>query len=301
MNKTLRLSIIIATSVAIIGLIMATIGWIAGGMEPVTIGSNGIKVASDSDAKSIDESFDNINSIDIDVDVRRVIIKSGNQVRVTSKGVVKNFSVKDNNGTLEINEGKSDEKITFSIFGFGNESGSHEDLVITCPDDAINKINITSDTGDIDMSNLNIKDITTDSDTGHTKLTKIDSESIEVKSDTGDLTINKTVTDSFKFNLDTGDVKGENNRISSVNGELDTGSVNLKGQISGPITIKDNIGDVKLELTNREEEYSYNLVTDIGDINLNGQKINGSMIKEAPSKPEINIKNDTGSISITTS
>ncbi len=298
MNKTLKTSLIIAAAIAIIGLIITIIGFVAGGMQGVVFGSDGIKLASeDSNTKTLNESFVKIKSIDADLDLRDIILKEGTGFKVESKGVGKNFRVDDNNGHITLSE-NSTTGFTLNLFGFW-ESHQYSDLVITYPAGTnFEDIKISSDSGTLTIADLNAKNIDLDSDLGDVELKNVIASRLSVKIDSGTLDLDQAKTDTFNFELGLGDLDAKNLTGKTVKGKLDSGSADIEGTITGPVEIYNDLGDVDMTLAGNEDSYSYELATDLGDVVLNGQDSSGNITKINGNKPLIKVTSDMGTVSI---
>ena len=300
MNKTLKSTLIIAAAIAGIGLVMVIAGLAFGGMQSLSFDSDGITLAKDRAVNTINKSFDNISSLDVDVDLRDVILKEGSELIIQSEGVGPKFSAEDDGGTLTIRENDNHIRFNLNISGFGFVSNNeeHKDLIITYPKGRLNDVNIYSDSGNITVSDLQTRSGKFDTDLGDITLTNTVCQSLETNLDSGNLSLEKVSMDTFKYNLSLGDVDGKNVTAKNVQGYADSGNTKIQGMVSGPMNVSCDLGDIDLILTGKESGYSYDLKTDLGDINLNGQKSESNIIKEYENKPTIKAEADSGSINI---
>ena len=298
MNRTLKNTLIIAAAVAVIGLIIAIIGFAAGGMQAIYIGSDGVKLASESDdSHSIDQPFADITSIEGDFDLRDIILKEGADFRVESKGVGKNFKIENVNGKLIMSD-NANTGFQLGLFGFSN-SGQHSDIIITYPaGTAFDSIEIDSDSGKITASDLRAGTLDLDSDMGDIVLSDMTADSMDANIDSGKLDLENVNIGDLKFQLGLGDFTADSYTGKKITGELDSGKAKLSGTVTGPVTITDGLGDVDLTLNGKESSYSYDLTTDLGDIDLAGTKTGSNFTKIYGNNPLLKITTDSGNIRI---
>lgn len=297
MSSKFKTSLIIAAAIAVIGLVLALIAFLFGGMQPLTISKDGIKLANN-DTIAFDNTYSNITSIDADLDFRDIIIKEGPQFRVQSKGVGTGFKAEDVNGTLTIKDNGKSSWFHFDIFNFTNEGTEHSDLIITCPKKEMAQVKINTDSGNIKASDINAKNLTLITDFGDIDIVGVIAGKANLDLDSGNLDIEDTNIDTIKFDLEFGDVDAKSLIARSVKGDLSSGSVDMRGRIVGPIDMDLEFGDIDLTLNGKEDQYSYELETEFGDIDLNGHETEGSIIKEYENKPKIKLNLSSGSASI---
>jgi len=58
------------------------------------------------------------------------------------------------------------------------------------------------------------------------------------------------------------------------------------------------LGSITLDVTGKEEEYSYELETELGSIRLNGEKIDNKTNKTNAIENKVNLKTDAGDINL---
>lgn len=300
-NTKRNRSLIIATAVATIGLILIVIGYVAGGMQGLSVSANGVELyGKNGESVPLSETYSNVTSIDADVDIRDITLKEGTEFKVESKGVGKNFQTTLENGKLKISESDS-EGFSFSLFtiGFFNGSDEYSDLVITYPAGSkFENVNIESDSGLVEISDAHISRLDLDNDMGDIKLNNIIVDSLNASVDSGKLTLDKVNADSFKFEMDMGNLKATNFTGGKVSGESSSGTVSIAGTVVGPVDIYNDLGNINLRLNGTENQYSYELESDLGSIKVNNKKSEGKLTTIYDNKPKIKLLCDSGNIDI---
>ena len=139
-------------------------------------------------------------------------------------------------------------------------------MVLTVPEQAvINNIQISNDTGDVKLNNIEGDMLTLDIDTGDLKIEGS--------------TFNKTDIDN-----DVGDIKLTACSLGDCNIENNTGDIKLSdcsfGRPDGDVHIKNDTGDVVVEGCEDLYLYETDFSTDIGGITVNGNNIKGKHYSE---------------------
>lgn len=133
-------------------------------------------------------------------------------------------------------------------------------LTLTVPADTqLESVDIGIDVGDIDLKGMNVN-------------------AMDADLDVGDMTIEKTVFDEIVIDSDTGDIKLNN--CSFVN-----------------LDISCDVGDVKVDSGMDISEYTYDLKTDVGEVEVNAAEYGRKYYKEGE-KGKIVIHGDVGDISV---
>ena len=299
MSRTLRNSLIIAAAIAVIGLIIGIVAFAFGGLLGVSIGPDGVMLAKERrDIRSISETYTTINSLDVNVDLRDVIIKHGDQFKIESKGVGKNFNLENINNNIIISEKGSTGNI-INLFNFTNERKTHEDLYITIPKSIpLVEIKVGVDSGKINISDVQADKIITDNDLGDVNISNVTANTVTATADSGSINLKNTNTSIFEFSGDLGDINAENITAREVKGNSSSGGVDISGTITGPIDISNDLGDIDLMLIGQEPSYSYEIETDLGDIEIDGKGYGSKVLKEYDNKPMIKLYADSGSVNI---
>lgn len=301
MNRTLKSTMIIAVAVAVIGAIIAIIGISMGGIKTVTFGWGGVKVGEDTRGESFSQVYSGIKSMDIDVDLRDVVLVQGSEFKVECKdiGTDVKLVVTEEQGKLTVKD-KWDKKFSFNIFGFTFNNDGDTDVTITYPAGNMDDIKISMDSGSLEISDLVVGNLKLHSDLGNIKMKNIEAKSIDASLDSGDLDMYATKTKDLKYDLDLGSLYAEGFTAVNINGKISSGNTKIVGSFTGTADMSGDLGSVDLMLSGTEDQYSYDLAADLGNVKLNSQKTDGTIIKEYGNKPKMKIRTDSGDITITT-
>lgn len=227
-------------SITIVTISCIILGSMYHGMGIVrTITRNIISEADDEDTTSIDNNnIDAFTRITIDTDVANLNISTGSSYscRITS---VKKYPVTYTNENGELRITQSSHNVVSS--GWGNFTCR---IDITVPADAqIERTDIKSDVGNIDVGGCNIKDIIVETNVGNIDLSNNTFTNLTVSSNIGNIDISG-VKDVDNYNVDI------NTDLGKVKycGSTSKGSMNR--------TVASPIGYIKIE-------------SDVGNISLN--------------------------------
>ncbi len=181
--------------------------------------------------------LDSFTKIRVETDVMGLTVEPGDDFTFSyncTKNLIPKYEVKD--GVLYITQEQKNR------INFGNNNC---DATLTIPDGILlEKVEITSDVGDIWIDRLAIVDLS-------------------VYCDVGDLNIDETVFGNAKIELDVGDLEISDSEFENLDAYSD-------------------VGDIDIHSTMDISEYSFDIVSDIGDIEVNGReykdecRINGS-------------------------
>lgn len=189
----------------------------------------------------------------------------------------------DNNKIKEVkNDGSSldiqvREKSHIGIFNFVTPV-----VYIELPANFVGEFNITSDIGNIHIDEFDNASLKLSADVGNTKIESINT--IEADADVGNITIEKVKYAFIETN--TGNIKI--NEVNNFKLEADTGNINIeKAYLESDSNIKTDTGNIKIKETN---DVYINAKADVGNTKVNNSNRKADI--------ELNIKTDTGNIKV---
>lgn len=296
--------------------LLALLLLLIGGIGIAVTYSSQNKEVTISDKKQIEN--DNITTIQIDVDstdVEFIPVRSMDEARVELVGTgventLNDFSVKEDGETLSISLQQKNKKWFSFNFYFPELK-----LKIFAPEKMYNSVNIKGFSSDIYVPNLQAKMMKIATDNGDVKVENITSEKmtvktfsgevhmehvqgvIETRTDNGDVTVLDAPVKSFDAQTFSGEIKLEN-----VMGELttitDNGDINIStSDIIHSINGKTFSGDIKIESDNEPTDFTFDVGTISGDVNLFGKYNNNA--KMGTGTVMIQLETDSGDITAT--
>jgi hypothetical protein len=142
----------------------------------------------------------------------------------------------------------------------------------------LNGAEISIDTGDLYATRANltsIKAVKIETDTGDVNLKNLNASSLGIETDTGDIDLTDiTATDSIALSLDTGDleIKG---RLTAryLEVETDTGDVDADDAVidAEVVSIETDTGDISAKIFGKLTDYTVTAKTRTGDSNITNQ------------------------------
>lgn len=168
---------------------------------------------------------------------------------------------------VEIKTNNKELNITYSQKGinlFGNNY--KREIIIFIPNEFAGNINIDSDCGDIDVSNLKKASLDIKQDCGDTEIDDI--KNVSVDSALGDIKIN-TINNKCKIESDCGDIKIQDAQIkenSSIKSDL--GDVKIEKINDIYVDAETDLGEVEIENNNRKSEIILEIECDCGDVKI---------------------------------
>lgn len=318
MKKT-KLWLIIGVILMVAGIGLAAVGTVSGATWNWRFNFSDFKIHTGSDnyikeTKTL-EAFDKLI---IDTSTIDINITKGNEYSITYfVPEDRKPEISSKNGVTTINFEK-DNSITFLDFSFMFNHEENSYVNITIPDsEAVKVIDITSSTADIKISSLSI-DGKISTSTGDIRLEKNKMGDMGFSVSTGDIYIDNCSIDSLETKASTGEVKLTNSIITGkYTSKTSTGDVTISGSeldgftLSGStsdvtvssstienIKLETSTGDIKLGLNGTEDEYSIEIYTSTGDIDIDGEEFEKKYKKTASGTNSININTSTGDVDI---
>lgn len=273
-NKGLLITLLTLIGLLIIGLVTVMILFMNGKLN-----FDNIKFMSGESTNLIfEENYETeLHNIKIDSDIYSIkFIHSEDEfahVRIYSD----NNKIKDvtNDGSkLDI---QVREKNHISIFNFVTPV-----VYIELPANFVGEFNITSDVGNVHIDEFDNAALKLSADVGNTKIKSINT--IEADADVGNITIEKVKYAFIETN--TGNIKI--NEVNNFKLEADTGNITIeKAYLESDSKIKTDTGNIKIKKTN---DVYINAKADVGNTKVNNSNRKADI--------ELNIKTDTGNIKV---
>lgn len=314
---------VLVVSILIIGII-AVVGGFALGANMAGV-FDGLNQSDDYVEQETIYFDENISYIDIDVKTRNIIISSSDVEEIS----IDHYRKEDDTWVIEIVDGtlnisQDEPNHIFGWFNFGFFVGDYRDVEIIIPEEYTFDIDVKTNTGTIDVSGFDeehqLGDVILSSDTGTINLNDIDASTIDLESDTGAVKVKNIKTSSLKMDTDTGRVVIDevvattsimaststgSADISNVETPLidisvNTGSIDVENVEANQIDLESNTGSIDIKgvnMTNR----TTTLKTDTGSVKVNGQDQGKTYQANYANANSfyLNAETDTGSIKIT--
>lgn len=247
-NRGLIITLIILLCIAVLML---------GGIMTFLILSNNGRNYIDMDFENhnkiiYDESFDssNIKKLTIRSDSGDIDIKhsTGNEIRVVARGgKAENFILENNNNTITI-DNKSQKRINKNPFS--NALSIYSDVDIYLPDDCLEKLEISSDYGDVDIENSVNSNLIIECEYGDISASGLFG-TFDIHTDCGDIELNEiNLTSNSSITTNLGDI--EIKRTNDIRIDYDT-----------------SLGECEVKNNNSKSDIVLTAKTDLGDIEIN--------------------------------
>ena len=219
------------------------------------------------DGEYYEESYDDIQKLDLDLSNLKITMIPGTSWNVVGKNVSKNFKMNEMDGHLKITEK--------SNWFYKNLNG---EVIITFPkEEILQELNLKAGAGRIE-----IQDLTADE--------------LDLKQGAGSVNIsNCEFRKEVEIKGGAGEIKMDNSTLQNLELDSGVGKVSLSGNILGKSKISCGVGEVNLRL-DHESAYSFQFEKGIGSISINDEKWNGTRYGSGIN--QIKVKGGIGSISI---
>ncbi|MBP2057456.1 DUF4097 and DUF4098 domain-containing protein YvlB [Lactobacillus colini] len=173
------------------------------------------------------------SNLKIDVSDADIIFKNGSNYQVKYTGNKKTKpTVQQNGDSLTIKD-----KSSFSI-----DSDADATLTITIPEKLLDKVDISTNDGDISGENIHAQTINLSSDDGDVKFDDLTAKDGKINLSDGDIHLkNLKTTSGFNINTDDGDVMIHKTNASGLSLTADDGIISVASDRTNTATYKKNI------------------------------------------------------------
>lgn len=247
------------------------IGWIVFGFTMLL----GIDIAGDiftgvgTELVEYGQVFSDIEELDIEIDFADFEIKNGEELKVEGQ-IHKDFKIKVENKTLKIED--NGKKWIFS-------SNKAAKLTLYVPEELVfNKAEIEIGAGATNIEKLNVEHLDLNLGAGAVKIENCEAEKTDIECGAGKVEI-------------------KNSSLKNLKLETGVGEFSYSGYILENSNIECGIGKLTLDLEGGKDLYSIQAEHGIGEIKLNGSKIEDNRAKGS-GENKIKIEGGIGEIQI---
>ena len=187
----------------------------------------------ESDLKNIVEIFENVKSIEIDLQKIELQIKKGEQVKIEYPEILKALKIEQNEEKLDI----TDEELSI------DEDSEQKVITVYLPD------NEKLDMIDLEVKNKNIN------------IEKLNTANLKLNINENDCNINEILSDSIELNNQSGKLTINDCETKSINMHSETGHDKLNMKITEMANITINSSSTEVNLLGNEQDYQVNTTT----------------------------------------
>ncbi len=209
---------------------------------------------------SFQESYKDVESIDLQVCYGKVIVKKGDTFSIEATHVVKG-SIKSyvENGTWYIEEDPYNNR---NLFGFNISLGNigfwnrdyNPTIVVTVPESfEAENFDIDVDAGDVQIESMISKNGTISVGAGRLNVDHI------------------KIDNSSSYRVDAGKMTLNDVELKDISLDCGVGQININGVVTGDSDLSCDVGKIELSLEGSSKDYSYDISTDIGKVMIDGR------------------------------
>ncbi|HHV09109.1 MAG TPA: DUF4097 family beta strand repeat protein [Clostridiales bacterium] len=209
---------------------------------------------------SLQETYQAVESIDLQVGYGKVIIKHGEEFSINATHLVENsLESYVENGTWYI---KEDPYVSRGILGLDISLGNirrwnrmyNPEIIITVPE------GFKAEAFDINVG------------AGDVRIDSIDAVQGKLSVDAGRLTADRIRMDKeSEYRVGAGEMVLKDVELNGITLKCDVGHVKVEGILLGENDISCDVGRIELDLEGDVKDYSYDISSDIGNVTINGK------------------------------
>ncbi|MDR2587482.1 MAG: DUF4097 domain-containing protein [Coriobacteriales bacterium] len=305
MKRTTKILLIVAVGLILVGGILGTIGYALGGLKAVNLTSQGVIVASDEGGvlASVDEQWDEITGLDINLDVLDLELVPGDTFKLTGSydSRLMDLRVSEDDGVLTVRSTYR-ERWGFGLFGI-HETDLGPGLTLTYPRGTkFEQVSVSGDFGELRVEGLDARSLKTELSAGSFTGRDITVQELEVDLDAGSAELDGLeVVDSARMLMSAGRLDLKDSTVENLSATCNMGDFDFSGTLSGRADIKMNLGDLDMRLDVAERDMAYSIESSMGSATLNGRNARSSTQSDASSpKLTLDVSLDMGSADIRT-
>ena len=176
------------------------------------------------------------------------------------------------NGVLEISQ---DTYRSRRAFGFGISPNSH--IVVSVPGDIIfDTVNARTVSGRVNIESVNCRGrLAASTVSGSITLNGSTADSINVNATSGNVRLNDIATNDMHISVISGNTDADRIRAGGLTVDSISGRVTINGELTGQTRIDTTSGTIRLTVQTNGESYQKDLSVLSGNININGQRVQG--------------------------
>lgn len=207
------------------------------------------------------------------------------EIRCPKELVLKKLVVNNNYGDAALKDFAADELfVALNSGDLSVKNGQGKSIKVECDYGDVNlsydqpftteSLSLVLNSGDLNVENLSAAEVDVKSDYGDVDLRAMQAQTVKLRLNSGELEINGLhCTQGMTLRSDYGDTSMADVTIHDLDIEASSGDVDVWGDVTGPVTIDSDYGDVDLRLAQPVAEYGYDCTTEYGRISIDGKRI----------------------------
>ena len=262
LQKIVKYIAIAFAALLAVGIIAGCVG-LFGVLGAIVFGGKSGSTVITGEVEGVYTAISDVKVLEIDIAAANLNIKQGEKLSVESN--LKNLKISEGNGKLALKE-----KSRFKI-SLGKDYNPEAVLTVYIPQGTV----------------LDEADITTGA--GKVQIEALSAENLELELGAGDLTAsNLTVTRGADIQGGAGRVTLTDCSIHNLDMEMGVGQLNMRAALSGRSELDLGVGESNITLVGSKNDYSLDISKGIGELMVEGKKVNDAGIHGGENRVSIN-------------
>lgn len=205
------------------------------------------------------------------------------------------FSCGSTSITLQNGEGNL-KNISADSLTYQNDYGDSTFENITVTTDSKSKIEAQN--GTVIIKKFNSGDLEINDDYGDVNLDAVTLSKLKSTMGNGSFTINNSTVADSEVKNSYGDINAAGLMSNGASIECQNGTISLSGTLKGNTTVHSDFGDATVRTSLPQEQYSYRISSELGDVTINGEKAARNTSQQVKTGDSITISSSAGSASL---
>lgn len=204
---------------------------------------------------SYSQEYSDVDSIDISNGIAKLNVyqSDSDKVKVTAENIDSKFQCNYQNNALDISYYKDKQNLK-------QKNGKAAVINIYVPKtQKLDSIKIDSSIGDINILDLNTKDI-------------------NISSNIGKIIAQDITADNSKISGGVGNINIDGSTLNNLNVDVGVGNVTINGKITGNSVIDGGVGELSLTIDGSENDYVVTNKGGMGKLTVNGKEVKSDII-----------------------
>ncbi len=201
-----------------------------------------------------EQEYENITSLDIDLEICKLTIKKGEKLKVEASNVTQDFECKVEQNELKIKETPK------SRWFFNQLNEAVAEVIIYVPE------------------TLELREAKIETGINETNMEYLKAEKVDIQMGLGKSQIQELIAGNAKIEAGAGESKIENSQIESLKLQTGLGSLKLTSKILKNADIDCGMGKVEIDLIGKPEDYQVKAETGLGSFKVNGKQVSDNQV-----------------------
>lgn len=164
----------------------------------------------------------------------------------------------------------------------------------------VHDLQIGSNYGSLNLSDIKAETLEAKGENAEINLKNVEAKSAMVENQYGNIVLESIKADTLDVKSENGNITGEEVTAIDCNAKMQYGALVLKQFTVTNMEVESEVGEIQLDLMGREADYNMHLMTEYGEVKVNGKSVGDNFIRETNTENTLKLTSDNSKIKINT-